>query len=126
MKRFWLGVCLLAVLLALGLMATVGVRNFCRPLKEQLRQAQKAALEEEWDRALGLQDQCRQRWQRRRKLCAAITDHGPMEEIDGLFRALEVFGQRRDAVRFAESCAQLGALTEAVEEAQAVKWWNVF
>lgn len=126
MRRFWLGVGLLAVLLALGVTATLGVKGFCRPLKAQLRQAQQAALEKDWDRALELQEKSRGQWQRYRKLCAAITDHAPMERIDEMFRTLEVFGREQDAVRFAQTCAQIGAVAEAVEEAQAVNWWNIF
>lgn len=123
MKRLWLGVGLLLALLALGIVTTVTMGRICEPVGQTLTRAGEAARVGELGQAEALCRQAKTRWEAYRTLSAAVTDHAPMEEIDGMFAALSVC---RDSDRYAEYCARLTAMVAAVAEAQAVNWWNIF
>ena len=125
MKRFWLGVMILAGLLALGIGVTVAVNRFCDPISGELSQASDAVLQDQWAAAEQAARRARSRWERHRALHAAVGNHEPMEEIDSLFEQLEIYSRQRDGLRFAECCAQLASLITTLGEAQGVYWWNV-
>ena len=125
MKRFWLGVIILAGLLALGVGVTVAVDRFCRPISRELAEAAQAAEQGNWDRAKRLAARANERWDQHRALHAAVTNHEPMEEIDALFEQLEIYRRAADGLRFAECCARLASMTDAVGESQAIRWWNL-
>lgn len=125
MKRLWLGIGILAVLLVVGITATVSMENICQPLTEALNEAAEAVQTGQWEQALELSETAHARWQHWRGISAAITNHEPMEEVDALFDTLKIYARQRDVVRFADCCAQLAALTDAISESQAIYWWNV-
>lgn len=126
MKHLWIGLALLALLLGAGILATNGMENICKPLSQDLKRAADLAQAEEWEQAISLTEDSHKHWTKHRNLCASITNHEPMEEVDMLFDSIQIFGDAKDAVRFADCCARLSALTEAISEAQALVWWNVF
>ena len=126
MKHLWIGLALLALLLGAGGLATVGMDRICEPLGQDLTQAADRVQAGEWDQAISLAESSHNRWTKYRNLCASITNHEPMEEVDMLFDSLQIFADARDPVRFADCCARLSALTDAISEAQALVWWNVF
>lgn len=117
MKRFWLGLGVLVVLLAFGCGITAAMHGICRPMWQQLEQA---AEQPESTGALS----ARASWEQARHFIAAFTDHEPMEEIDALFEELETY--RHDPTLYARCCARLSACVRAIAEAQAVNWWNIF
>lgn len=123
MKRFWIGVSVMAVLLAVGLSVTVAIDTLCAPISHQLQQA---AQTEAWEQATALAATAQQSWQQRRKFCAAVTDHEPMEQIDALFCSLEVYIRQQDRTRFHEACARLASMTDAIGDAQTICWWHIF
>ena len=125
MKRLWLGIGILAVLLALGCLTAFGVSRLCTPAAEALEQASDAVQTGQWEDALDLAARARRRWERYRELNAAVTNHEPMEEVDALFASLEVYGRRRDILGFADCCARLSSLIRAIAESQSAHWWNV-
>lgn len=125
MKHLWIGVALLVLLLGAGLFATAGIERICGPLSQDLSQAADKAQAGEWEQAISLVEQASGRWKKYRATCACVTNHEPMEEVDMLLDSLEIFARAADAVRFADCCARLSALTEAISEAQAPAWWNV-
>ena len=125
MKRFWLGAALLCLLLALSLTAALGMERLCSPIARELDLAAQYAQAGAWEQALSQSRSARQRWERHRKAVASFTLHDPLEEVDALFEALEIFSQQRDATHFAEYCAQIESLTEAITEAQSATWWNI-
>lgn len=122
MKRFWLGAAVMALLLGLGIAVTLGTESICAPISEQLEQASQT---DDWEQAKIFSSQARIQWERSRRCLAAVTDHEPMEQIDSLFRSLEVYAQSWDTVRFSDTCAQLASQTQALAEAQAVGWWHI-
>lgn len=125
MKRFWLGVIILSGLLVLGFTAMVAVDRFCQPISRNLTEAACAVELGNWDLAHQLATQANERWEQHRALHAAVTNHEPMEEIDALFEQLEIYRQAEDGLRFAECCARLASMTDAVSESQAIYWWNL-
>lgn len=123
MKRFLLGVGILLGLVAAGILTTRVINRIQQPVGAFLEQAAEAS---DWDRAESFSRQARDRWDRYRDLSAAVTDHTPMEQIDALFGQLEIYTQYRDWVRFRACCAELKAWTDAVAEAQSIRWWSIF
>lgn len=125
MKRFWLGVALLLLLLAAGIGATLGMGSICGPITDGLDKAAAAVQAGQWEQAEEFSRSSRQRWEHSRDLLASLTSHEPMEEVDALFQALEIFAAQKDMIRFADCCARLSALTRAISESQTILWWNV-
>lgn len=126
MKRFWLGVGILAGMLVLGILVTHYAARVHEPIGKALLEAGEQALEGNWAEADAYFRQARSRWEDSRDLTAVVTDHTPMEQIDAMFRSLEVWRQQRQSARFSAGCAELSACVEAVADAQGVNWWSVF
>ena len=125
MNRSKIGVWLLLILLILGAVSTWAMGRFSGPIQTQVAQAGDAALVGDWEKAEALACQARERWEKYRDFCAALADHEPMENIDGLFAQLEVYRQIRDGENFATVCAQLSQDTKAIGEAHSLTWWNL-
>ena len=125
MKRFWLGVGLLLGMLVLGIFVTKSMAGIHEPIGKTLLEAGKFAFEEDWAGADASFLEARGRWEQYREVTAVVTDHTPMEQIDAMFRRLEVYRQQRKRDLFQSGCAELSAWVEAVADAQAVNWWSI-
>lgn len=125
MKRFWLGIGLLGVLLVAGIWITVSMNRFHMPVSEKLTRAEDAAREERWEDAAALLNQADALWTKHRSFSAAVADHEPMEEIDSLFAQVQCYAALREQAECAAACARLATLTKAMAEAHAVNWWNL-
>lgn len=125
MRRFWIGVILLAVLLAAGLWTSRAMDRIHTPIGTLLDGAAEAAQQEDWSRAELLATQARDAWAQSRHTVAALADHTPMDELDGLFAQLPIFLRQRDTAHFAVTCAELSQLARAMGEAHAPDWWNL-
>lgn len=125
MRRMWIGIGLLVVLLAVGIGLTGAFTGLHQPLAEQLEQTSQAALAEDWETAAALLTDSAARWQRCHRFTAAVADHGPMEEIDGVFAELEALLCQQDTGAFAAGCARLSSLTRSLAQSQCVTWWNL-
>lgn len=125
MKRSKFGLGLLLMLLILGVLSTWTMLRSTEPITESIRQAGAAGFQEDWPVAESKMREAKHQWEEKFPLCASLTDHEPMENINGLFAQLEVYADSRDARNFAAVCAQLGKDLEAMGEAHSFKWWNV-
>lgn len=125
MGRLWLGVGLLILLLLLGLWVSAATADIHRPLAESLRQAEEAALSGDWGTAEACAQDAYARWARTWQLTAAIADHTPMDEIDGLFAQLPVYARVREAEDFSAACAELSRRVRAMGDAHSLTWWNL-
>lgn len=125
MKRMYIGLGLLAVMLAVGIWVTVMFDRIHAPLSATLDQAQAAALAGDWEQAGILTGQAHAQWRRARELIAAVADHAPLEEMDALFARLEVLQQMHQADEFASDCAELSSLASAMADSQRILWWNL-
>lgn len=123
--RLYIGIGLLAVILALGICLTVAFSFLHEPLSEQLDQAKNAAIAGDWKKATALAEDARAKWMKFRHFTAAVADHEPLERMDSLFARLEVLGKLKEEDEFAADCAELARLASAMAESQAIPWWNL-
>lgn len=125
MKRLWIGVGLLVILLAMGLSILFISLHFHRAFSQSLEQAGYAALRGDWAGAEKQAAQSKEQWERYQHFWAAFTDHEPMEQMQNLFSQLALSQDRRLAVEFASACLALVNLSEAIDESHGLHWWSV-
>ena len=85
MNRFWLGIVLMATLLATGIWVGSYMNTTGTAISSTLDSAAAAALSGDWQAASGLAENARNQWDAAWHRIAAMADHAPMDEIDGLF-----------------------------------------
>ena len=107
MRRLWIGVILLCVLLAGGVGMLLYSHHFYRSFSDTLEQAADAALAEDWTAAQAHAHDAEQHWLRHRRFLASFTDHEPVEEIALLLSRLALFEKARLSVDFADTCRSL-------------------
>lgn len=125
MKRLWIGLGLLLLLLAAGVCSTLAMENFHHSLSRRLESTAAAALDEDWEQTALLLRQCRRRWLRYRNLVATGASHESIEEIDSLHAQLTIYFHRRDSLGFSLCCTAIQYRTAALGEAQSINWWNL-
>lgn len=125
MNRFWFGVVLLVLLLGIGIGSSLVLEALHTPISQDLTAASQEALEERWDAAADLALRAKNRWEQQRHGIAAVSSHGPMEQIDCLFAELELYLQEKESFPFAVCCASLSSWVQALAEAHAMSWWNL-
>ena len=125
MKRLWLGVGILALFLILSLWCGVAMGGLHTDLADRMEEASQAALSGDMDNATSRAEQVKKDWEDHWRGTAALADHAPMDEIDGLFAQLTAYGQAGQAEDFAACGARLSRLLEAVGEAHVPVWWNL-
>lgn len=124
-RRFWGGVAVLAVLLALGLWVAKSMETTHETVARHLEQAAREALTGDTKQGQQVLQKAQELWRQRRFLTAAVADHGPMEEIDGILAQLESLAEAGDGVSFAAWCSRAARLVEAIGEAQKLTWQNL-
>lgn len=125
MGRFWLGILLLAALLLLGLWIGYKADGVHQSISKSLDLAAQQVLAGDLEGGLATAQAARRRWHRGWNATAAVADHAPMDEIDGLFAQLEIYGQLRTPTELAAVCTRLAALVSAIGEAHRFTWWNL-
>ena len=125
MKRSWIGLFLLLLLLGVGIFCTWAMGDIHEPIAEQLTQAAEEAMARNWVSALWHAEDARDRWERWGIFRAALADHGPMEEIDALFTVLEVYSASRERIAFASLCREIAEKIHAIGDAHGMDWENL-
>ncbi len=125
MNRFWLGVVLLVLFLAIGIGAMMGMNVTQNPIADKLEQASQEALSGNLPRGIALARQAEEDWLGVWRGTAAIEDHAPMDEIDSLFAQMAVYAKTGSTVDFAAYCARLSKLIAAMGEAHSLSWWTL-
>ena len=123
--RTWIGIVLLILLLAVGICLTVYTAKTQDQIAGLLAQSREAAAVGRWEKAAGKCYQARALWEKHQKATAAMVDHEPMEEVEGLFAQLEVYLKARDPVAFCSCCASLEVFARAIGESHSVSWWSL-
>ena len=113
-KRFYWGLGLLPLFLALGLLVSYAITQIQDPIVNSFSQAAQAAVEGDLETGIALADQAKQRWHRYRAVVASVVDHSQLDSIEQLLGEALIFAKTRDAEHFAACCAQLAQLTEAL------------
>ena len=124
MRRLWIGVGVLVVMLAVAICLTAAFDRIHTPLSEEIKQASQLAMAGEWEKATALTRQARADWKNYRELIAAVADHEPLEKMEYLLDQLLVYGQLHRRADFAAICVEVAALAEAMLESQSLSWWN--
>lgn len=122
MKKGWLGVGLLAVFLAAGLALSFWMDKTHLPGSQLLQQAAEVTLQGDLEQGITLARRAEALWENSREATATVADHGPMEEIDGLFRELWVYAQMQETPHFAATSAELALKIRAVADAHRISW----
>ena len=125
MKRGWIGVGLLTVILILGFLTSWWMGKTHSRIAVDLDRAAGYALAENWEQAAAYAQKAKNHWQKRWHFSAAFADHEPMENIDSQLSQLSFLASARDEVTFAALCAQLSRQMEAMGEAHSLNWWNL-
>ena len=123
MKRFVVGVILLAILLSGSVVVSRRMEQLQNPVVQELKDALSLAAEGAGDAAVAAVKLAREEWENGWKFFAAFADHEPMEEVDDLFSAVTEY--LPDSQEFAACCQQLIQRTAAVVRDQAISWWNL-
>lgn len=125
MRRFWIGVALLFLMLAGSIVMLLLSHRFYDNFSDTLDAAADAALSENWSDAEALTRQTTRHWRHYRRFLASFTDHEPIEQVELLLSRLMLFQKARLAVEFADACESLSLLSKAIDESHSLKWWSV-
>ena len=124
MKRSKIGLWLLLVLLAMGMVSSWAMVRLTEPLGQTMEAASQAALRSDWESAQTLALQARESWEKNWNLCAVFADHTPMENINGLFAQLEVFSDSRKGASFESTCVYLARQLESLGRSHSFNFSN--
>lgn len=125
MGRFLLGVGILVLFLVAGLWISYSMDSVHQTISQTLDDAAACSLNGDLAEGITLAGAAQQQWQRHWHGTAAVADHAPMDEIDGLFAQLETYGKAGHCETFAAYCARLSQLVSAMGEAHSLNWWNL-
>ena len=125
MKRLWLGIGILLLFFALGLWISKTMDDVHLSIADTLDAAAEQALS--GDLAAGLETARRAKtaWEKNWHGSAAVADHAPMDEIDGLLAQLECYSRANMPGDFAACCSRISLLVRAMSEAHSLTWWNL-
>ena len=123
-KRFYLGLAILAIILAVSIGVSLGMQAMHEPIQQLLFQAADLAAED-MTQALPLAQKAYARWQHYHSLTAAFADHSPMDDTDTLFEEMLVYGQTEEIPHFIACCRELTVMTEAMYDAHAFSLKNL-
>lgn len=126
MNRIWFGAALLVILLALGLGSSALMERTHLAQAENLTRAAALALQGDWAGAEKLTSATRKEWDRKQSLLAALSDHEPMDQVEGLLSQLEVFAGMQDAASFSSTCVYLARQLEALGKSHSLNLPNFF
>ncbi len=125
MVRGWLGAGILAVFLLLGLVISGAMDSAHLPTAELLEQAAEKTLSGDFENAVALGMEAKDRWERRWNATATVADHAPMDDVDALFGEMEIYAKTGEEPHFAACCLELSQRLQAVADAHKFSWRNV-
>lgn len=125
MKRLWLGVSFLALLLVFGIWQTVSISGIHSGLSQTLSDAALAARRQDWVAADTLSQNAQDQWEQYRHLTASFADHEPLEEAEQLFAELQLCKALSLEENYAVVCSNLSQICKAIAESFQISWWNV-
>ena len=126
MKRFWIGVGILAAVLAVGIWAGERMQRVHLPCALDLEQAAGCAMAADWTSAGLLGDRARESWMHNRKISASVANHQIMDEIDAAFEELEIYRAREETSAYSARCLYLAERLRDLGSSYRLNWWNLF
>lgn len=125
MKRLWLGLIIVAVLLIGGALSSKALTAIHTPIASDLDRAAAAAMAGDWGAAQDMLLHATVRWERFRALTATLTDHAPLDQADSLFRELLTYSRAKEDLQFSAACAHLSTCITAIGESHRLNWRNL-
>lgn len=126
MNRIWFGAALLAALLIFGIGCAAFMEDTHLAQAAQLDRAADLAMSGNWKAAGTVFSDAQSSWERNRSVIAGFSDHGPMDQIEGIFAQLEVFVKIQDTASFCSSCRYLASQLEALGKSHSFNLQNFF
>lgn len=121
MARTALGVGILIVLFLFGLFSWLAMDRVHMPIAALLQKAAEQSPAE----GLATAKAAKALWKKHWRFSAALADHAPMDEIDGLFAQLDAYREAELWGDFSACCLRISRLVEAMAEAHSLSWWNL-
>lgn len=125
MGRFWLGVGLMVLFLVMGFWICAAMDDVHISIADTLETAAEQALSGDLQAGAETARKAKADWEKSWHGSAAVADHAPMDEIDGLLAQLECYSRANMPGDFAACCARLSLLVRAMSEAHNLTWWNL-
>ncbi len=125
MKRSLIGAALLLLLLVGAIVSGKVITRHNERVAKLLDTAAEQAMADDLPEAMETMYLARQDWQRLWNLSASFADHDPLEQIDGGFSQLQIYGDAGENVSFAAVCVQLSQQIQALGDAHGAQWWNI-
>ena len=125
MRRMWIGIGLLALVLVGGIWASEWMGNTHEEMARDLDRAAELAMTDRWEEAVLKLIRAEEKWQKKRPVTAAFADHEPLEEIDGLFARLKIFAAGEKRTDFSAACAHLARQLEALGDSHSFSLSNL-
>lgn len=119
MKRSWIGLGLLVLLLAASVTVTWGMNTVHRQVAQDLHRAAMSADPEQAENFVALAEDQWKQWHHFR---SCFADQTPVEEIDAQFAKLR-HCQQEERTSLAAETAQM---VSAMGDAHDFTWWNFF
>ena len=116
--RTILGIGILIFFLAGGLLSSRFMERTCTPISKLLNQAAENTDPKLAQKAKNLWDSCHHG-------IATLADHTPMDEVDGLFRELRIYGRLQEMPHFTALCAHIQECIQSFRESHQLSWWNL-
>ena len=126
MKRIWFGAALLGALLVLGIFSAALMEDTHLTQASQLERAADLAAAGNWQGAESAFSEAKTIWEKRSAIISGLSDHEPMDQIEGCFAQLEVFGRMQEETAFAAACAETAKKVAAMAEAHRLMWNTFF
>ena len=125
MKKFIVGMIVLSLLLAVGLMVATVTENMYAPVITLLEDATQYALAGSFADAKAKAANAKALWDQCKNATATVADHTPMEEIDHLFAETDIYARTEEIPHFAACCVQLAVMIRDMSDAHALNLWNL-
>lgn len=125
MKRLYIAAALLALLLGLSLVNGWYSERLTGEMREQLRQAQRLAEEEDWGRAEAVTRQVYEDWQNRHFYFHTTMRHSDTDQVLRAFRTVLEYLQLQEPDQYNAANADLMAQLELLAEMEQASVVNV-
>lgn len=125
MKRMWIGVILLAAVLAASLWSGGRMERVHMQTARHLTQAEEAAARGQWTDVRSFTAWAESIWRKEQLFTAAFAEHEHMDNIEGLFAQLRTYAGAEDALSFRVICACLVSQLEALSESHSFSPGNI-
>ncbi len=125
MARGYIGAGVLAVFLILGMITAAAMDNAHLPTGELLTQAADMTLAGDFDGAVPLAMEAKNRWEKAWNGTAVVADHSPMDDVDALFAEMVTYAESGEEPHFAACCRELARRVQAMADAHRFSWRNV-